>query len=44
KDLQYWADKFRELNISELKGKNLACWCSLNSPCHADVLLRLSNR
>ena len=30
-------------DLSELKGKNLACWCPLNKPCHADVLLRLSN-
>ena len=27
----------------ELRGKNLACWCSLGEPCHADVLLRLAN-
>jgi hypothetical protein len=27
----------------ELKGKNLACWCPLDQPCHADVLLRLAN-
>ena len=27
----------------ELKGKNLACWCALDKPCHADVLLRLVN-
>lgn len=26
-----------------LRGKNLACWCALNAPCHADVLLRLAN-
>lgn len=26
-----------------LRGKNLACWCSLDRPCHADVLLRLAN-
>jgi hypothetical protein len=26
-----------------LKGKNLACWCALDQPCHADVLLRLAN-
>jgi Domain of unknown function (DUF4326) len=25
-----------------LKGKHLACWCSLDAPCHADVLLRLA--
>lgn len=28
----------------ELRGKNLVCWCSLNQPCHADVLLELANR
>jgi len=38
-----------ELDISELKGKNLACWCPIfNSKgdyceCHADVLLALAN-
>lgn len=29
--------------LAELRGKNLACWCSLDQPCHADVLLRLAN-
>ena len=28
--------------VSELLGKNLACWCK-GSPCHADVLLELAN-
>lgn len=28
----------------ELRGKNLACWCKLDKPCHADVLLDLANR
>jgi hypothetical protein len=27
----------------ELAGKNLACWCPLDMPCHADVLLKLAN-
>lgn len=27
----------------ELRGKNLACWCALDRPCHADVLLDLAN-
>ncbi|ARR57110.1 hypothetical protein HY78_08465 [Rhizorhabdus wittichii DC-6] len=27
-----------------LRGKNLACWCPLDRPCHADVLLELANR
>jgi hypothetical protein len=30
-------------NISQLRGKNLACWCGLDKPCHADVLLELAN-
>lgn len=27
----------------ELRGKNLACWCSLDEICHADVLLEIAN-
>ena len=27
----------------KLRGKNLACWCPLSEPCHADVLLRIAN-
>lgn len=30
-------------NIHELRGKDLACWCKLGAPCHADVLLELAN-
>lgn len=26
-----------------LRGKNLACWCPLGLPCHADVLLEIAN-
>lgn len=29
--------------LPELRGKDLACWCPLDKPCHADVLLELSN-
>lgn len=32
-----------ELIDEELRGKNLACWCPLDQPCHADVLLELLN-
>jgi hypothetical protein len=28
---------------AELRGKTLACWCPLDQPCHADVLLELAN-
>ncbi len=27
----------------ELRGHDLACWCSLDGPCHADVLLKVAN-
>ena len=30
-------------SIHELRGRDLACWCPLDHPCHADVLLRLAN-
>ena len=36
------ADAYRAL-IPTLRGKNLACWCKLDQPCHADVLLELAN-
>lgn len=28
----------------ELAGKDLACWCRLDLPCHADVLLEVANQ
>lgn len=28
---------------TDLRGKNLACWCKPGEPCHADVLLELAN-
>jgi hypothetical protein len=30
--------------LKSLRGKDLACWCPLDQPCHADVLLELANR
>lgn len=30
-------------NLFLLRGKNLMCWCDLDKPCHADVLLKLAN-
>lgn len=26
-----------------LKGRDLACWCPPDQPCHADVLLKIAN-
>lgn len=28
---------------AELAGHDLACWCPLGAPCHADVLLAVAN-
>lgn len=27
-----------------LRGKDLMCWCPLDQPCHADVLLEIANK
>lgn len=34
------ADEIRE----HLAGHDLACWCPLDQPCHADVLLEIANQ
>ncbi|RVI83935.1 DUF4326 domain-containing protein [Sinorhizobium meliloti] len=36
--------RFVAENADELRGKNLACWCKQDAPCHADVLLQVANR
>jgi len=28
----------------ELRGRDLACYCPLDEPCHADVLLAIANK
>ncbi|AMS02813.1 hypothetical protein SEA_YEEZY_68 [Gordonia phage Yeezy] len=28
---------------TKLRGRDLVCWCPLDQPCHADVLLELAN-
>lgn len=28
----------------DLRGRDLACWCKPDQPCHADVLLAIANR
>jgi hypothetical protein len=30
--------------IAELRGHDLCCWCPLDQPCHADILIELANR
>lgn len=31
-------------DLGEIRGKDLACFCGIDQPCHADVLLELANR
>jgi uncharacterized protein DUF4326 len=41
---QYAREAFDERDLRAcLRGKNLACWCLLDQPCHADVLLEMAN-
>jgi Domain of unknown function (DUF4326) len=45
---RYWIEniagpEWKAEAIQELRGKNLACFCRLDVPCHADVLLELVN-
>lgn len=35
--------RMRRAAVEELRGKDLACWCPLDKPCHADVLLEIAN-
>lgn len=35
----------RSMNLVPiLRGRDLACWCPVDEPCHADVLLALANK
>jgi hypothetical protein len=48
-DLTYWfggrisMDDNLAAAIAGLRGKDLACWCPLDQPCHADVLIDIAN-
>jgi hypothetical protein len=37
------AEGARDHVRSELRGKDLVCWCPVGLPCHADVLLEIAN-
>lgn len=45
--VEHWQEndpeKF-ETYIAPLRGKNLACFCKLGEPCHADVLIEFANK
>lgn len=37
------AEVMNRLKAGELRNKNLACWCPLDQPCHADKLLEVAH-
>lgn len=43
-DAGRWGDRYPSIAEirAELAGRDLACWCAADSPCHADVLLRVA--
>lgn len=43
KFFQHKGQDYPTQDIAELRGKNLACWCALDQPCHADTLLAYAN-
>lgn len=36
--------KAGRLNLDDLRGKHIACYCAINSPCHGDYLLEIANQ
>ena len=42
-DGNVWTSPNKHEIRGELRGKDLVCWCPLDQPCHADVLLEIAN-
>lgn len=40
---QHWRTPTLAGICTHLSGRDLACWCPLDQPCHADVLLAIAN-
>lgn len=43
-NIMIWITTWVRPIVHELRGKDLACWCPLDKPCHADVLLEIANK
>lgn len=39
----HWDEAIHGYVREKLAGKDLACWCDLDRPCHADILLAIAN-
>lgn len=44
RDLMMLDNRTKTELLRPLKGKNLVCFCALDQPCHADVLIELANQ
>lgn len=44
-DIEQLGERRSEMidRLSELRGRDLACWCAPDAPCHRDALLELAN-
>lgn len=42
-EFQYEHEDQFDAWLTPLRGRDLACWCPLDAPCHADVLLEIAN-
>jgi hypothetical protein len=45
---RHWIEHNAPMNYKDrarlaLRGRDLACWCALDQPCHADALLEIAN-
>lgn len=39
----HWDEAIHGYVREQLGGRDLACWCALDQPCHADVLIAIAN-
>lgn len=42
--VQYYRFKWMSEHIYVLRGRNIACFCPIDKPCHGDVLLEYANQ
>lgn len=42
--LAFMESKGLTIDTTALRGKDIACWCPLDEPCHADVLIEMTNQ
>lgn len=38
-----FSKEYQAVELEPLRKRDLVCWCPLDQPCHADVLLELAN-